>query len=253
MSIALFAPYGSVSKETGFLVALGKFLGSRGYGVVNLRCNGVLSECGRDALNGTKRSLSSCINCINDNEVATNWAGVPSIELSPYLNFSEYEQYKDLISGLSQLDKDRFQVHGIKLSSLIGTSSSEDSSEAVKEFDKRFVTTSRLISAFSQILATRRLDAILSIGSEDLLLKTFLSVVANRELTCFIFKWDSQKMLMKITTQKGSQAYTSELFFDDVSSMRQNVESWPEQVQKEFLSIEQFMGITQQQLSLPMV
>ncbi len=86
MSLLIFTPYGSYSPETGLLFALARYLHSRGYGLINMRCNGALLSCGRDGNAANRRSVLTCIQCMNDSEAITRWAEIPSLDLSPLLS-----------------------------------------------------------------------------------------------------------------------------------------------------------------------
>ena len=259
MSLLIFTPYGSYSPETGLLFALARYLHSRGYGLINMRCNGALLSCGRDGNSANRRSVLTCIQCMNDSEALTRWAEIPSLDLSPYIKHSDIEEYEEELVNAFYGSSQQMLVDGIELRSLIAPSEAYPAAGQAPELGspkctrRDLIQKIRLIRAFGRVFQQHQVDAVLSLGQRDFVIDGLHKVAAMHKVQQYQFTWLPEKMVMTIASSVNAREYRSELMLDGVISMRGDVESWPEPIQQEFLAIEQYMEISQQQLSLPMI
>lgn len=262
MSLGIFSPYGRASGETGFLMVLARYLSRRGYGMVQLRCNGVLPTCGRDQLKAGGRQLMSCVECMNEQDQGTRWAELNTMDISGYFRPTDFLEHQRALSLCSIKELERFTADGVCVgeicaSMMRSTTGGQEaaSSDAMPDRGQRniLLQTARALNAFSRLTLEHAFDAFLTPAGDDFYLKSLAAVAERRGVRHFRFKWEAASLTMKITGALSGQEFKSNLFFDDVSAMRSNVESWPEEIQSQLKAVEMYLGITQQQLSLPII
>lgn len=259
MSLAVFSPYGALSKETGFLMVLARYLSTRGYGVTMIRCNGVFPRCGRDRHLAHGRSFSTCIECMKEQDLISQWGGFSSIDLSPYLEGLDINEQQTRLAHFSSGTMDRFFCEGVRVRDVISqapaaaplrvVSNDESPPPTPKE---EMLLAAQALTACAKLISERVLDGLLLPVGGDFLLRAMAAVAEKKGIKIFQFKWNEAQMMMNISGGEYVHEFRSHLFFDDISTMRVEVETWPEEIRIHLKEIEEYLGITQQQLSLPM-
>lgn len=257
MSLGIFSPYGRASGETGFLMVLSRYLLRRGYGMVQLRCNGVLPTCGRDSLKPGGRQLMSCVDCMIEQDQGVRWSELPTIDLSRSFRSSDFSDYQKALARCSVKELEQYSIEGIPVGplckSILANVTTDCEEQELGELRNAVLLTARTVTAFLRLTQEHQFDGMLTPVGEDFYLKCFAAVVERRGIKHFRFKWDAASLSMRIFGALSGQEFRSNLFFDDVSAMRSNVESWPDEIQDQLKAVESYLGITQQQLSLPII
>ncbi len=259
MSLAIFSPYGAVSKETGFLMVLARYLTARGYGVTMVRCNGVFSRCGRDRQHAGGRTFATCIDCMNEQNHVSQWGDFASIDLSPYIDGMDINDQQTRLAHFSPTTIDRFYCEGVRVSDVIAGAQSPAQLKLVSEKEElplaprdEMLLAAQALTASAKLISERPLDGLLIPVGDDFLLRSFAAAAEKKGVKIFRFKWNSEQMMMNISGGEYPTDFNSHLFFDDINSMRADVSSWPREIVIHLKEIEDYLGITQQQLSLPM-
>lgn len=259
MSLAIFSPYGSVPKEAGFLMVLSRYLEKRGYGVVSVRCNGVFSRCGRDELTNRPRTFATCISCMREQGRISAWGEFPTIDLSPYVDGQDCKEHQVRLAQSGSGATAKFMCEGIRVAEILAPRKPTapvltvvpDSEPEVAKND--LLLTAQAITACSKLLAAQSFDAVMIPESDDFLVQSMVRVAERRGVKLFRFRWDAENLKMNISGGQYTADFHSHLYFDDIGSMRADVTSWPNEILNHLKDVEEYLGITQQQLSLPIV
>jgi hypothetical protein len=250
MTIALFNPYGSRSPESGFLVVLARYLNERGFSLTALRCSGILTACDRlDSLK--KSSVLTCLDCVREHDKNMGWADIPSTDLSPYFRSNDFLSLSHQVEKVSIARSLALNIEGVSVHEVV----SEEvlSQLAPARQATVLLEASRLIKAFSCLLRERHFDGIFLPHGKDVYLKSLTAVAVKKGVRLFQLRWLPERHVVEINGSGESRNFYSELVFDHIDSLRSEVSSWPKEIRQRLGLVEEYLGITQQQLSLPIV
>jgi hypothetical protein len=249
MTIALFDPYGSSCPESGFLTVLARYLQQRGFSLTSLRCSGILTACAKLEKIKT-RSVLSCLDCMREHDKNMQWAEIPSIDISPYLKSDDFLSLSLQAGKLSIEQFHTFTIEGVSINEII-------SEQALSQLssDRQVpvvLEAARLVKAFSSLLRERHFDGIFLPSGVDLYLNSLAVTALKRGVRLFKLRWIPERHVMEINGGGEARTFYSELVFDQIDSLRSEVNSWPEEIRRRLGQVEEYLDITQQQLSLPM-
>lgn len=252
MSLGIFSPYGRASGETGFLMVLSRYLARRGYGLVQVRCNGCLPQCGRDALTRKGRQVMSCAGCMLEQDRGARWSGMPVIDLSCSFSSADLLAHQETLARHSVHELARFSTEGISVTDIC-EAELRRGIEDERELRRLLLLAASALNAFSRMVQEHSFDAFLSPAGDDFFLKSLSAVAERRGIRHFRFRWDAARLSTRISGALSGDDFVSSLYFDDVSAMRSDVDTWPDEIRTQLRDVESYLGITQQQLSLPIV
>ena len=84
MAVTFFSPYGTLTKESGFMYMFARYLSAFYDDVYQLKCNGLFTICNRDCLDNEKRNFLTCGKCMACQNELASWACIKSKEISTF-------------------------------------------------------------------------------------------------------------------------------------------------------------------------
>ena len=264
MKIAVHAPFGTLSEETGVIHLLAKYLRGTFEQMVQVRCNGIFSLCDRDGENGWKRSLSSCFSCINDAASLATWSGINVAELSRFLTPDEIFETRKWLAMLAPTEyakAEYAEVTGINLPvydlcrgsllARLGTADPDLNNKGHEQVIKRF-----LLSAVRMCLATKNFikhfqpELSLVAGGEDFVSRSYMAMAQAAGTQVALFRWDLTNRVVKLHHPREKTVLACALLLSGVSSMRSDVRTWPAELVSIVEEIAAFLGVEVGQLPL---
>lgn len=258
MRIAINIPMGALGPESGLIVLLGNYLRSQGHEVLQLRCDGTCSVCDRDGEQNWKRSIEACPSCMRDQDALARWGQIQLVGLSRYLTAEDVnDSYRWIMSApatslatlrfdgrdLFELCREAFRIR-TALSAFDPTSSEQ--SKILRQLMLAFVQSS---------LATRRFylrerpDYSLVGGGLELISRAFMLESRSSAVNAALFQWQVNQRCIMVTHPESGATYSCNMFFHDLSSMRQDPLTWPKDVTQAAQEIFSFLGLSQQTIT----
>jgi len=235
MKIALFAPYGALSQETGLIYLLGNYLRRTFPQVVQLRCNGLFSMCDRDAERGWTRSLSGCFRCLGEQRDLARWSGVTVEELSRYLSPNDIEATKRWILGVAtdQLPWTNFDgqnFYSLALGSWqnrFNVSRPELANPLHEQILRRFMlSASRAYRAAETFHARVGPRLTLVAGGGDFLSRSFVAQAQAAKHDVAVCTWDVSKRAVMVSHPRREAVVPCGLLLDRLVDMRGDPSTW---------------------------
>jgi hypothetical protein len=187
---------------------------------------------------------------MRENDKNMHWAEIPSIDILPYLKCDDFLSLSQQTDKLSIQLLHTFTIEGVVIGEII-------SEQALSQFppDRQVAVVleaARLIKAFSTLLRERHFDGIFLPYGADLYIKSLALTAVKRGVRLFQLRWIPERHVMEINGGGEARTFYSELVFDQIDTLRSEVNTWPEEIRRRLEQVEEYLDITQQQLSLPM-
>lgn len=260
MRIAVFAPFACVSREAGIMYLLANYLQHMFPEVLQLRCNGIVSVCDRDAERSWRRSLDSCLTCGCDQARLAAWSGVKSSALSRYLlprDIDETRRWVESYDGESLLtarfhDTVLYPLVALSFRNRFGVDAPDPSNKNHTQLLKRL-----LLSAARMYIACDRFnkkflaDMSLVADGTDYLSAVFINRCSTQSSSPAVFRWDLHRRSTTITHPRNGGIYSCGLLLDNVAAMRPDPCTWSEELLGIISEMLSFLGLSDTQLALP--
>ena len=94
MKLVYFTPYGTLQQESGLVYLLANYLQGAHPESFQLRCNGIFPVCVRDREYNWKRTSTSCLECVAEQNALAKWSTVEAQDLSQFLNTESLNEGK---------------------------------------------------------------------------------------------------------------------------------------------------------------
>lgn len=259
MKTLVFTPFGAVSQEAGVIYLVANYLKSLYPDVSQLTCNGVVSLCDRDAENGWARSFMGCTSCAGEQRTLARWAALETVALSSFLNPDDIWESQRWISRLSTGELLTAAFEGVRIYELcaasvqsrFGALAPDLGNAGQEQFVRRI-----MLAALRVTLASRRVhlkirpDLTLVSGGSDFMTRSYIQQAEMQRRDVVMFRWEVGTRAVLIRRSGSSQVYHCDFIFDDVTSMRPEIESWPPEILSSVHGALGFLGISQKQLKL---
>lgn len=260
MKIAVLAPFGSHSQESGLLYLLANYLHGTYPEVVQLRCNGMFSVCDRDIDNSWTRSVSSCFACIADQKALSDWSGLPVQNYSSYLLPEDIRDTKQWLSSVSAADLPRaefralpvFEVCRESFANRFGTGEYDSRNKNHEQFLRKLMLSAARASLTAQRYQRQYApDLSLICGGRDFISSSFVTVSQGMQRDVSVLRWNVGNRSIQITHPRQNDGYSCELVPEGVLGMRSDVKTWPRELNGIVQGILEFLGLSAGQLKLP--
>ncbi|MCB0333787.1 MAG: hypothetical protein KDD55_09835 [Bdellovibrionales bacterium] len=260
MTIALLAPYGGLSQESGVMYLLANYLKESHTKVSQLQCNGVFSLCDRDGLQNWRRTLTSCLECSHEQRALADWGGLEPIRLSEYISPEIVQETKRTV--LSKSPEQIWKSHwkGISLEKVLRGSFARRFGVAHPDFRNKShqyavqrlgLSAMRMIMASKQFLKKADLTCSFVASGDDFISASYCAVAQKVDALVVRFKWDLGSRVVRIYCGDDPRYQTCEILLDSISSVRSEVSSWPEELIVLLDGIVRELGLADSQLDLP--
>lgn len=255
MKIALFAPYGVLSQESGLIYLLGNYVRRTFPDVVQLRCNGVFSVCDRDAERGWRRSMSSCFGCIAEQREFARWSGVGAVELSRCLTRADIEETKRWIMALPAEQLAGASFDGADIFALCLGSwqnrydvSRPDMHNAQHEQTLRrfMLSAARAYRAAGRFFRESAPDMTFIAGGSDFMSRAFAAQARSAGRDAAVCAWDVSKRAVMVGHPRGHAALPCGLLLDGLIDMRADPTSWSPDLTAILDELLTFVGIREE-------
>ncbi len=261
MRIALLAPYGPLSQESGIIYLLGNYLSAIFPEVTQLTCNGVFSVCDRDSESNWKRGFDACLNCISDQAHLSRWSRVPAKNISPYLTPQIVENTARWLNelptrSLLTAEFDKTNVYDLVKASFNRRFLVEQPDLQNKQHE--LVLRRMLLSALRMNLAAANFnkefkpDLIFVAGGKDLLTASFCASATRHSFDSITFRWDMHNRCVNIQHPRKAEPMSCDLLMEGISHMRPDQRTWPRELLSVIEDVLAYLEIEQNQLTLPM-
>jgi hypothetical protein len=261
MNITINAPFGSFRKEAGALFLIANYLRSQGSAVTQLRCNGVVSLCDRDAASAWNRELDACFICEQEQRLFGDWAGLDPVNLSRFIEPKDVQRSREWIASFEASELMYAEVKGVLLYDLcrktfarrFSTDYPDFSDKEQEKWLRRLMTSAaRLILAYRNYFRSVPTDIGLALGDHSFMSRAFQQVTLEEKKALFTFMWDDEQAELVVHNAIDETSMRCGLLFDNIEVMRADSESWPIELIQVVDEVLMFMGITSRQLVLPL-
>ena len=237
MKIALLSPYGMLSPESGLLYVIARYAVALGHEVVDLRCNGCVSVCERDAESEWNRQIDQCSGCESESRSLAAWAGISAVELSDCISS---EVRKSIHAQLLFLNAEQSWSYPIKNSSVSLLAADlflkrfarekPDFSNRNHEFFCKKTASEVLIleRAFAKFSEEIKADLFLVAGQKTVFAQA--AQLAWQEQKKISFIWDLAERADRISPSWHSEQLLCSLLLERVTGMRPDVKTWPSEL-----------------------
>jgi len=235
MRLALFSPYGSFHREAGLLYLVANYLDKQGGEVVQLRCDGALSACGRDKKHIGGRSPFACLQCLGEQSALSQWAGVRSRDVSSFIAPEDVTQSSKWISSVAREELDRLEFRGIRLWEMCSNefaarwgAAQVSSLTPTQEQSVRalFVSYVHAVVASERFLASWKPTLSFAISQSDLISNAYLSQLRRSGGEAAIFTFNSQEESIVVESLHSGAKYTTTLILPEITEMRADPRTW---------------------------
>lgn len=262
MRILLNLPFGGLTKEAGILHLLASHISDGSTQVSQVRCNGMFALCDRDSESGWTRRLHACSNCAADQKGFAAWAGIESLDLSPFISSAEIVDTKRLIAAMSETALLKAEFSGLNLSEIalgsfksrFGHSTAPDMKNKQHEIFMRKL----VLSAMRACMAVKRLhvkhqpDLVLASGGEDFISRSWVMQSKASRCPVAVFKTDLASRCVKISHSEQREPFICDLLLQGVEGFRPDKSTWPREIVGLLEDIRRYLGVSVGQLSMPL-
>jgi hypothetical protein len=259
MKLAIHSPYGRYSRETGVIYMLANYIRETVPDMVQLKCNGVFSLCDRDEESGWARQIDSCAICMNEQARLAQWAGMPTQDLSPFMTSKDIQESKSWILGLSREELSEAEFNGLNILELCrGSLAARAGEGAIVNAANEDLVRRLMLAALRMCLAVRtfnlndRPDMIFVAGQKDFLSRSIVRQSQQQGVKAVAFQWDMAARCTHLTDVERGVVFSCPLIMENLSNMRSNYKTWPAEILSLVQEMTCFLGINDNQLSLPL-
>ena len=264
MKIAIHAPYGALSEETGVIVLLARHLqravGERaGAEVVQLRCSGAFSLCDRDAEGQWKRGIDTCFRCMHEQRELAAWGDFRLADLTSFLSASQVIETRKWISYATTEELLASSFDSVVPSALISGSFKNRFGVDVPNVSNRNheqVARRYMLAALRTSLAARRFvqrerpDVALVAAADDFISRSTAAEFAKGGVSTAVFTWDIAARVIKIQHPTNGAVFSCALVLEGIASMRSDARTWPAELASMLDEIVAFLEIPSPQIAL---
>lgn len=235
MKLALFSPYGSFHREAGLLYLVANYLDKQGGEVLQLRCDGALSACGRDRKYVGGRTPFSCLQCIGEQSALSHWAGVRARDLSSFIAPEDVAQSSKWIAAISREEFDRLEFRGVRLWDVCApeiiarwegvqvSTLTPIQEEGVRAL---FISYVHAVVASERFLAAWKPTLSFVISKGDPLSNAYLSQLRRSGGEAAIFTFDPQEEAIVVESLNSGATYMTTLILPEITEMRADPRTW---------------------------
>jgi len=239
MKLALFSPYGLTYNESGLLYLVANYLLKAGADVVQLRCDGALSACGRDRTIEGDRNALSCSRCVAEQRALAQWATSKSRDLSSFLVADDVMQSSKWIASVHTADLARAEFRGVNLWDV-----------CEQEFARRFPNSSLstlsakeeqelralYVSVVYAIVGSERFISMVTptihfiAGGDDALARAYINNARAQGGDIVLFSYDPSEEAVVVQSSETNLKYMTKLLLNGITSMRSDPRTWAPEV-----------------------
>jgi hypothetical protein len=180
------------------------------------------------------------------------WAKAKAINLSSFMSVEENQIISHTVTGSPTGRPFRAVLPGVDLNQQRDSYSVLRPLANNQALGEEFIDFVRVAAAGVRLFRERVFDALLIPDSPDLYIQAIRGAALRASVPIFLIRWNSIKRIMEIDGHGEARLLYSQLVFDQFETLRPEVETWPEDIHNKLREIESHLGLTQQQLSLPM-
>ncbi|MCI5065974.1 hypothetical protein MRY87_09645 [bacterium] len=285
MKLVIFSPHGVYSPAYATTYMMLRYLHSLSADIVQLQCRGAFSVCERDiektvgggqavverpasvarVPRAPKRTIEGCLQCTAEQESFVQFSGAESRSLNHFLGGEDLKRTRQWVMEKSAEELWSAEWYGLPVVSLIETTfhrfsgspeprfSSEQHVRLIRQLS---LVAIRMAVAGGRCLNQLRPDWLWIPSGSELLTKSFLASVQLRaagmpKMQLVIFSQVLDGKVVLAQRHGDAKPYRLESVVDSLVDLRSNIATWPKEVVSEFDSFFRYLGITQNQLSLP--
>ena len=261
MKIAIVVPFGVHQVESTGLYLIAHYLQSLFPDVVQLRCNGSFQACDRDERSDWKRTVTSCMECMQEQKLLSDWANIPHVKMTSLIDVEEIRKISEWTSRLhpEHLVHAQYEQQGLFSEYCQGTFTRRfgvDFPEVTDKEQEQYLRVLLRSSAISYIISKRFVasyspDMSFVCGSGDFITRTYLHMLKAAGKKAVIGTWKPHENALVISHPEHERTHSCGLVFDSLASMRPDVSTWPQELLASVEEVLTFAGLTDAQLSLP--
>jgi hypothetical protein len=258
MKVVSFLPFGLQSKEAGLVSLLSSYLGLYNLDVKQLLCNGIISACNRDKAQDWQRGFSTCLQCISEQSKFAAWSGRSVQNLSSFLHPKDIDQTKRWILGLERDTLIEAEFEGLPLAALCQSSLRQQFEEvdllnrSIEAGVRRvLLSAARVARVFRSYALVDKPDYVLIAGGDDFLSSVSRLVLKERKIAVSLFSWNSMGNDIVVENPTTAKVASYPLVFDDVTSLRADIRSWPPELLRVVEELMAFIDLAPAQVAMP--
>lgn len=235
MKLALYAPYGSLHKESSLLFLVANYLSKNGADVVQLRCDGAVPACGRDRGAGVMRTPFQCARCLNDQQALASWAGVSVRDLSSEIVPEDVQTAAKWMQGVAADALERVEFRGVNLWSACRSELvmrweqlNPAALTEAQELDVRALFTSyvRTAVASERFLSRCSPTLVLASSTHDPLSHAFVVQAQHAKIDTAVGWYNPENETVGIESLATRESYATSLILEGLASMRSDPRTW---------------------------
>lgn len=260
MKIVVFAPYGSLSEESGIIYLLANYLKPIFGEVVQLQCNGVFSMCDRDAEQSWKRSIWTCFRCLSDQKKLRQWSMLDAQDLSTHILPEDIERTKRWVHALDVSELKGASFDGADIFSLctgsfwnrFGVSEPDLNNKNHEQVLRRFLlAASRAWIASERFHQTAAANMTFVAGGWDFITRAYTRQAKAGGVGVVLFKRDLSARAIQVIHPTNGKILSCECVIEGITNMRSDSKTWPYELVEIIEQILTFLEISDGQLMLP--
>lgn len=260
MKIALFFPYGPQQREAASAYSLAAFAEHCGSDIYNVTCSGVLSACDLDKQTDWDRKRNACFNCQCSQNYLQSWSGFNNYSIAEFLDPEFIEQSRAILEGLKAEELLQINYAQVPMESIcqgvfnkrygrdFGVNAN---SEELYFYRSLLLNSLRVFYATRKLVKEIEVDLLIVSGHEQLVSKAAL--LASNSARCDTLTVEAEvatsRSVFRHSAKEGSAI--SDMLISDISFVRRDLNSWPEEFYKQISKIAIFIGAQDLQIPLP--
>jgi len=251
MKVAIFSPYGTLSKESGLLFLVANYLDKSGAEVYQLRCDGALLACGRDRGAGTPRSPFQCARCLNEQRNLATWSGARVRDVSTEIVTADVIKTAEWIQSVSADALLRVEFRGTRLwqvcqGEFLSRWSSSDpatlTAEQEQDLRSLYVSYVRIATASERFIGAVKPTIAFMSSPQDPTTHAFYAQAQRAGVEPVLFGYDPEDESVVIEYPPSGQRYVSKLLLEGIASMRGDPRTWSPEITATIHEILTMMG-----------
>lgn len=261
MKIISFTPYALQTREAGLITMIANYMRAYDLPVTQIRCNGVVPTCDRDASEGWQRSATSCLSCMAEQSKLGRWGEQQVEDLSPYVTPADVDDTKRWMLRLGKLELLGAEFEGLPLSrycrssfnARFGTDRPDIMNRATELTVRRMLlSAARMTRAVRRFAQTQRPDYALIASGEDYLSAAFSASLRDRRVKVSVFAWNKINNEIVVENPVSGKVASYPLVFDDITQLRKDLRTWPTELTRLLEEVLAFIDLAPSQVSLPL-
>jgi|694.fasta_scaffold08705_15 hypothetical protein len=239
MKLAVFAPFGLMSREAGVMYLLANYLHKNGAEVMQLRCDGAQRACARDAVTPGFRTPFACAPCMSEQSALAQWAGVKSRSLSTLLGPEDVTQSRMWLAGLASDELFRAEFRGESLwqccqeqfLSRWGLQGGQEiSAEQEANLRDLFVAHIQVRVAAERFLSAVKPTLHFVAGGNEGASCAYLLEAKRAGGEVAVFGYDAETDSISVRSSGAQTVYQTSLILEGITSMRNEPRTWAPEV-----------------------